>query len=351
MNTARGAGTLEPLSMSGRHSTQADTGGTVKAIVVRAFGEPTVLRMEDVPNPAAGPGQVLVRVRAVGVNPVDTYIRKGAYAHKPALPYTPGADAAGTVEAVGDGVTTCSPGQRVYINGTVAGPCGACAELAVCDPAQVHPLPDAVSFEQGAAIGVPYATAYRALFHRAQARPGETVLVHGGSGGVGVAAIQLAGAAGLVVFATAGTDRGLALLTEQGTTHAFNHRTAGYFDEIAAATGGRGIDIILEMLANVNLDRDLGLLAVKGRVIVIGNRGRIEIDPRQTMSKDTDVRGMTLFNTSAEELAEIHAALEAGLRRGTLRPVVGRQFTLAEAPAAHEAVMAPGAHGKIVLKL
>jgi len=323
----------------------------VKAIVIREFGEPSVMRVEEVPSPEAGPGQVLVRVRAVGVNPVDTYIRKGAYPRKPSLPYTPGADAAGTVKAVGHGVTAFAPGQRVYIIGTAAGPFGASAELAVCDPAQVHPLPDGVSFEQGAAIGVPYGTAYRAIFHRAQARPGETVLVHGGSGGVGTAAIQLASAAGMVVLATAGTDRGLAHLEAQGAAHAFNHRAANYVEQIMAITGNRGIDVILEMLANVNLNRDLGLLARKGRVIVMGNRGTIEIDPRQTMSRDADIRGMTLFNTSPAEMAEIHAALGAGLRTGTLRPVVGREFPLAEAPAAHEAVMAPGARGKIVLKV
>ena len=323
----------------------------MKAIVVREFGEPSVMRVEDVPNPEAGPGQVLVRIRAVGVNPVDTYIRKGAYARKPSLPYTPGADAAGTVKAVGAGVTAFSPGQRVYIVGTITGAFGAAAELAVCEPAQVHPLADGVSYEQGAAIGVPYGTAYRALFHRAQARPGESVLVHGGSGGVGTAAIQLASAAGMVVLATAGTDRGLGHLTAQGAVHAFNHRATDYLDEIMAATGNRGVDVVLEMLANVNLNRDLGLLARKGRVIVIGNRGTIEIDPRQTMSKDSDIRGMTLFNTSPAEMAEIHAALGAGLRTGTLRPVVGREFARADAPAAHEAVMAPGAHGKIVLKV
>lgn len=323
----------------------------MRAIVVREFGEPSVMRVEDVPAPEMGPGQVLVRVRAVGVNPVDTYIRKGAYARKPSLPYTPGADAAGTVKAVGAGVSAFSPGQRVYIIGTIAGAFGASAELVVCDPAQVHPLPDGVSYEQGAAIGVPYATAYRALFHRAQSRPGETVLVHGGSGGVGTAAIQLASAAGMVVLATAGTDRGLAHLTAQGASHAFNHRAADYLEQIMAATGNRGVDVVLEMLANVNLNRDLGLLARRGRVIVIGNRGTIEIDARQTMTRDADIRGMTLFNASPADMAEIHAALGAGLRSGTLRPVVGREFALTDAPAAHEAVMAPGAHGKIVLKV
>jgi NADPH:quinone reductase len=321
----------------------------VKAIVVREFGEPDVLRVEEVPSPVPGPGHVLVRIRAVGVNPVDTYTRKGAYARKPPLPYTPGADAAGTVTAVGREVAGLSPGERVYIVGTVAGSYGACAELAVCEPAQVHPLPDHVSFEQGAGVGVPYATAYRALFHRAQARPGETVLVHGGSGGVGTAAIQLARAAGLAVFATAGSDRGLAQVAAEGATHAFDHREPGYIERIAAATAGRGVDVILEMLANVNLNRDLTLLARSGRVIVIGNRGTIEIDPRLTMAKDADIRGMILFNTAPAEMAEIHAALGAGLRDGTLRPVVGRRFPLAEAPRAHEAVMSPGAHGKIVL--
>jgi NADPH:quinone reductase len=323
----------------------------VKAIVVREFGEPDVMRVEELPNPAPGPGQLLVRIRAVGVNPVDTYIRKGAYARKPKLPYTPGADAAGTIKAVGAGTTHLVSGQRVYIIGTVAGAYGACAELAVCEPAQVHPLPDSVSFEQGAAVGVPYGTAYRAIFQRADARPGEAVLVHGGSGGVGTAAIQLARAAGMVVFATAGTERGLAHLTAQGATHAFSHRAADYVERIMEAAGGRGVDVILEMLANANLNRDLGMLAKKGRVIVIGSRGTVEIDPRQTMARDADIRGMTLFNTSPTEMAEIHAALGAGLRDGTLRPVVGREFALEEAPLAHAAVMSPGAHGKIVLKV
>jgi NADPH2:quinone reductase len=323
----------------------------VKAIVIREFGEPDVMRVEEVPNPAPGPGQVLVRVRAVGVNPVDTYVRRGAYARKPRLPYTPGADAAGIVQAVGTGVSRVAPGQRVYITGTVAGAYGACAELAVCDPAQVHPLPDSVSFEQGAAVGVPYGTAYRAIVQRAEARPGETVLVHGGSGGVGTAAIQLARAAGMVVLATAGTERGLAHLAAMGAAHGFNHNTPDYTDRIMDATAGLGVDVILEMLANVNLNRDLGLLARKGRVVVIGSRGAIEIDARQAMARDADIRGMILFNTSPADMAEIHAALGAGLANGTLRPVVGREFALEDAPLAHVTVMSPGAHGKIVLRV
>lgn len=323
----------------------------MKAIVVRKFGEPEVMRLEELPNPAPGPGQVLVRIHAAGVNPVDHYIRKGAYARLPSLPYTPGADAAGTIEARGSDVAMFSLGARVYMTGTSEGAYGAYAEMAVCDLAHVYSLPDSVSFEQGAAVGVPYGTAYRALFQRARALPGEWVLVHGGSGGVGTAAIQLARAAGMVVLATAGTDRGLAQVLAVGATHAFNHRGTDYADQIMAATGGHGIDVILEMLANVNLNRDLGLLARNGRVIVIGNRGTVEIDPRQTMARDADIRGMILFNTSPREMAEIHAAVGAGLRDLTLRPVIGREFSLADARLAHEAVMSPGAHGKVVLKV
>lgn len=309
-----------------------------------------MLRLEDVPDPKPGPRQVLVRIRAIGVNPVETYIRKGAYARKPPLPYTPGTDAAGTIVAVGAEVKTHAPGDRVYVTGTVAASQGTYAELAVCDPAQVYPLPDRVSFEQGAAVPIPYGTAYRALFQRAQARPAERVLVHGGSGGVGTAAIQLARAAGMIVMATAGTPAGLELAKSQGAGHAFDHHQADYLDQILAATGGRGVDVILEMLANANLNRDLGLLAQRGRVIVVGNRGTVEIDPRQAMTRDADVRGMTLFNATPAEMAEIHAALGAGLRQGSLNPIVGREFPLADAQRAHEAVLAPGAHGKIVLR-
>ena len=323
----------------------------MKAIVVREFGEPDVMHVEDVAIGHPGSGHVRVRMAAAGVNPVDTYVRKGVYARKPALPYTPGADGAGTIESVGPDVTTFAPHDRVYITGTTSGPYGAYAELALCQVSQVHRLPDAVSFAQGAAIGIPYGTAYRALFQRGQARPGETVLVHGGSGGVGTAAIQLARAAGLQVFATAGSPRGLELVRHQGADQVFNHTAADYADRVVAATHGRGVDLVLEMLANVNLNRDLAMVARGGRVVVIGNRGTVEIDPRQIMAKDADIRGMILFNTSPEDMAAIHAALGAGLRLGTLKPVIGHEFALAEAPRAHETVMSPGSQGKIVLKL
>lgn len=319
----------------------------MKAIVVHEFGGPEVLAVETVSDPVAGGGQVVVRVRAAGVNPVDTYIRSGTHAIKPALPYTPGSDGAGEVESVGAGVASCRPGDRVYV--AAPGASGTYAEKIVCAAAQVHPLPAKASFAQGAALGVPYATAYRALFHRANARGGETVLIHGATGGVGIAAVELARARGLTVIATGGTDKGLVTVREHGAHVLVNHRAPEYTADIMKATGGRGVDVIVEMLANVNLDRDLGMLAKHGRVVVVGNRGRIEINPRDAMAREAAIVGMTLFNASDADLREIHAAIVAGLANGTLNPVVGREVPLAEAARAHQLVMEPGAHGKIVL--
>ena len=317
----------------------------MKAIVAHEFGGPGVMKLEDVPAPAPGDAQVVIRVRAVGVNPVDTYILSGSYARTPQLPYTPGTDIGGIVESVGAGAGRHRVGDRVYAH---AAP-GGYAELVAVDEWQVHPLPEPVSFAQGAALGVPYATAWRALFIRAQARAGDTALVHGASGGVGVAAVQLARAHGMTVIGTAGSERGRALAREHGAHHVLDHRAPDYLSQVMPLTGNRGVDVIVEMLANVNLDRDLDVLAFRGRVVVIGNRGRVDIDARKTMGKDAAILGMTLFNATREEFREIHAGLVAGLGNGTLRPVVGQEFPLADAAKAHEAVMAPGAYGKIVL--
>jgi NADPH2:quinone reductase len=262
------------------------------------------------------------------------------------LPYAPGNDGAGVVEQVGSDVRDFKQGDRVYTAGSVS---GTYAEFALCKTEQVHPLPANISFAQGAAMGTPYATAYRGLYQRAEAKPGETVLVHGASGGVGTAAVQLARSRGLRVFGTAGSDEGLKLVREQGAHEVFDHRAHAHFEQIMKATSGHGVDVIVELLANVNLDSDLTILAKGGRVVVIGSRGRVEIDPRDTMQRDADVRGMALPNTPPAELARIHAALVAGLENGTLRPVIGKEFSLAEAAQAHRAVMKPGAFGKVVL--
>lgn len=317
----------------------------MKAIRVHQFGEPSVLRLEDVTEPPAGPGQVVVKVQAIGVNPVETYIRAGRYGQRE-FPYTPGADCAGIISAVGANVTRFKPGDRVYTAGSVS---GTYAEYALCNQTTVFALPAKVSFAQGAALGVPAATAYRALFHRARVKAGETVLIHGATGGVGLAAVQLARAFGCIVIGTGGSGEGRALVLKEGAHHVLAHHDPSYMDELMKLTGGKGVDAILEMLANVNLDKDLGALAKFGRIVVIGNRGRIEIDPRQTMAKDADIRGMTLFNVNQAELEEIHAALGAHLESGTLRPVIEQEMPLADAARAHEEVMKGESRGKIIL--
>jgi len=318
----------------------------MKAIVVREFGAPEVMKLEETSRPAPGAGQVLVHVKAAGVNPVETYMRSGNYANRPPLPYTPGSDGAGLVESVGTGVTRVKSGDRVYIALSLS---GTYAQYALALESQVHPLPERVSFSQGAGVFVPCATAYRALTHFAQAKGGETLLVHGASGGVGVAGVQLGRALGMTVIGTAGTEKGRELAGREGAHHVLDHRATGYQEQIMKLTGGRGVDVILEMLANVNLGSDLKLLAPHGRVVVIGSRGEVTINPRDMMGKETRILAMLLWNLPDAEAVGTHAALRAGLENGTLRPVVGTELPLAEAAQAHRKVMEPGAFGKIVL--
>ena len=318
----------------------------MKAIRISAFGGPEVLELREVADLQPGPGQVLVRLGAAGVNPVETYIRAGTYAKLPPLPFTPGSDGAGVVAGVGAGVEF-QPGQRVWVAGSVS---GTYAEAALCEAGRVFALPDGVTFEQGAALGIPCTTAYRALFQRGGAKTGETVLVHGGTGGVGVAAVQFAKAAGLRVLATGGSEEGRKMLAEIGVDAIFDHSAADYADAIRAATDGKGVDVVIEMLANVNLARDLSLLGRRGRVVVVGNRGSIEINPRDLMLRDADIRGVMVSNTPPAELAECHAAIARGLGEGRVNPVIGERFALSDAADAHRAVLAAGHRGKIVLR-
>jgi NADPH2:quinone reductase len=320
-------------------------GGNMKAIRVNEPGGPEVMKLEDVPDPEAGAGQVLAKVHAAGVNPVDAYVRSGRYGRLE-LPYTPGSDAAGVVEAVGRDVTTVGAGDRVYLWGTIS---GAYAEKTLCEAGQAHPLPDRISFAQGAAIGIPYATAYRALFQRARAVAGDVVLVHGASGGVGIAAVQLARAAGMTVIGTAGSEKGLRLVGEQGAHHVVDHHSPDHFKQALSLTDGRGVDVVLEMLANENLAGDLTILAPQGRIAVIGSRGAVEINPGDAMGREAAILGVMSRSATERELMAIHAALHAGLEDGTLRPVVGEEIPLAEAARAHSAIMEEHAYGKKVL--
>jgi NADPH2:quinone reductase len=307
------------------------------AVRVHEFGEPDVLALEEVPQPEPVEGEVLVRIQAAGVNPFETYVRAGAYTELPALPYTPGVD--------GAGVRT-DTGERVYVTDSLS---GTYAEYALCREEDVRPLPDTLSYAQGAALGVPYFTAYRAMIQRAAPQAGERVLIHGASGGVGIATTQLAVAAGLDVVGTAGSEAGSELVAAQGEVRVLDHRDPAHVETALELTGGRGFDIIIEFLANVNLGKDLKLLAQRGRVVVVGSRGSVEVDARDLMNAEGAVLGMRTPNARPEEVESARAAVDAGLRSGVLRPVVGRELPLTEAARAHRLLMERPALGRLVL--
>ena len=318
----------------------------MKAIVVREFGEPDVMKLEDVPTPEPTGSQVRVRIYAAGVNPVDTYLRTGIHAHAPNLPYTPGKDGAGVVDAVGPEVTKFKPGDRVYTAGSIS---GTYAEFSLCRQEDLGQLPDNVSFEQGAGVWTPYATSYRALFQKAAAVVGETVLIHGASGGVGIAATQWAKNAGCRVVGTASSDEGKQLVKEQGADAVFDHTDGDHFGDVHDFADDKGVDVIIEMLANINLERDFEALAMYGRIVIVGNRGSLQFTPRQAMTKDATLYGMSLFNSDQNDRKEIHSAIYDGLAAGFISPVVRRSISLADAPHAHNEIIDSKALGKIVL--
>lgn len=309
----------------------------MRAVRVHEFGDPDVLLHEEVPRPEPVEGEVLVRIQAAGVNPYETYVRAGVYSELPALPYTPGVD--------GAGVRT-DTGERVYVTGSLS---GTYAEYALCRHEDVRPLPDTLSYAQGAALGTPYATAYRALFQRAGAQTGERVLVHGASGGVGLATVQLALAAGLEVAGTAGSQAGGELVAAQGAVRVLDHHDPAHLEAAVELTGGRGFDLIVEFLANANLGADLKALAPRGRVMVVGSRGPVEVDARDLMNAEGAILGMRMPNARPDEVEAARAGVDAGLRSGALRPVVGRELPLAEAARAHRLLMERPALGRLVL--
>jgi NADPH2:quinone reductase len=309
----------------------------MRAIRVHEFGDPDVLLLEELPQPEPVEGEVLVRMQAAGVNPAETYVRAGAYTELPALPYTPGSDGAGV---------RVDTGERVYVTGSLS---GTYAEYALCREDDVRPLPDALSYAQGAALGIPYTTAYRALFQRAAAKAGERVLIHGASGGVGLPTVQLALAAGLEVTGTAGSEAGSELVAAQGDVRVLDHRDPAHLEAAVALAGGRGFDLIVEFLANANLGADLKGLAPRGRVLVVGSRGPVEVDARDLMNAEGAILGMRLPNARPDEVEAARAAVDAGLKSGVLKPVVGRELPLAEAPRAHRLIMERPALGRLVL--
>lgn len=325
----------------------------MKAIQIVEFGGPEVLKCAEVNEPTPAASEVRVKLFAAGVNPNETYIRTGTYSfYIPELPYTPGFDGAGIVDAIGEGVTHLNVGDRVFVAALLAKRnTGTYAQKVVCDANAVHRLPESISYEKGASLGIPALTAYRALFHRAKIKPGENVLIHGASGGVGLLAVQMAKGFGATVIGTASTDEGKALVKASGAAHVLNHITEDSIDEIMSLTNGRGPDVIIEFLANVNLETDLKVIAPYGRIVVVGNRGSIEINPRLAMMKEADILGLALWNALPKEYQESLHAIEAFLESGILHPVIGDVLALEDAEKAHERIIHNKASGKIVLSI
>lgn len=329
---------------------------------------------ERVRLPALSPTQVLIEVHCIGVNPVETYIRSGAYAALPALPFTPGFDACGVIRELGSAslrgpVGELRVGMRVWVCRSVT---GTYATHCVCEASSICAMPDegeaggTLSDEQGAGVGVPCLTAALALFEHARVQPGERVLVHGASGAVGLACVQLGAAHGCEVWGTASTQEGKAAVSLAGARRVFGHATtdlhamldahrtgASSAGASPASAGHAGVQVVIEMLANINLALDAQLVGPRGRIVVVGNRGELAFNPRSLMAKDASVLGMSLMNATHEpnggSWARAMRTVDAALRAGTLRPVVSRVLPLSRAWEAHDAVMQGGKVGKIVL--
>lgn len=323
----------------------------MKAIQVTQFGQADQLQYTDIQEPVPDANQVRIRLHAAGVNPAESYVTTGNYAfYKPGLPFTPGFDGAGVIDALGEGVTHYEIGDRVFVAALLAEKnTGTYAEKMVCDVAVVHPLPDKITFTQGAALGVPALTSYRALFQRAKIKPGERVLIHGASGGVGLLAVQMASVIGAKVIGTASTQQGRDLIIKAGAEYAVDHLNSEALSDVLELTQGQGPDVILEMLANVNLMTDLKIIAKYGRIVIIGNRGSLDFDPRATMGKEADLLGMAIWHFKPQEYYEALYGIQGFLRSGLIEPIVGTTLPLEKAAEAQENILNDKAQGKMVL--
>ena len=319
----------------------------MKAMRAHQFGGPEQLRLEEAPDPQQQAGQITIRVRAAGINPADVVRLSGRLGSLP-LPYIPGTDVCGEIESVGPGVSHLRLGDRVFgraLNGGYAEKTCLLTEEAI-------PLPANLSFEEGAAIPIPFYTAYHALHHKAAIKSGETVLVSAGGGGVGVAAVQLAKLAGARVITTVGSREKAGRISALGAHVAVNYKEQDFVAEVQKFTDQKGVDVIIENVAADNLAKDLIALAPKGRIVVIGTGTGKAADAMfpifPALFKDASVLGMSLINASAA-IPEMAASLARLFGEGKLKAVVSKSYSLADAPKAIEDMMAARVFGKLVL--
>ncbi|OQR80418.1 quinone oxidoreductase-like [Tropilaelaps mercedesae] len=326
---------------------------TMQAIIVKALGEPDVMKIATIPLPDIDSHQVLVRVEYAGVNPVDTYIRSGAFGKVPALPFTPGKDGSGVVYKIGSSINHLKVGDQVWFCAAVGTPHGSYAEFAVVQGTDTWVLPKGVGLQIGAALGVPYLTAYRALLVKGKCRSGQIVFIHGGSGAVGQACVQIAKKEGLRVVATAGSDTGEEILRGLKVDGVFSHRGKGYVDYIRDKFP-EGFDLIVEMRADLNLSSDCVLAGRNGRILVVGNRGPTHtLNARHIMLTEVSIIGVALMASTKAEWEAGAAYVSKGVGEGWLAPRISKEYPLEDAPQAHIDIIeaTEGATGKLLLKI
>jgi NADPH2:quinone reductase len=322
----------------------------MKAMVCEAFGGPEVLALREVPDPPPpGPGEITVRIAARGVQYVDVLMLAGKYQFRPEPPFIPGGEAAGTVTAVGPGVTGVRPGDQVMSRHTL----GAFAELGNAKAELCDLVPAGMSLEQAGVFRSAYTTAYHALLQRGRMRQGEWVLVHGAAGGIGIAAIQLARLFGARVIATAGTEAKRAACLEEGADHAIGY-SGGFLDAVKTLTGGRGVDIVYDPIGAAVTEESLRTLAWGGRLLVLGflGGGPASIRSNYLLIKGIDVVGVRIggLNEAAPGIAAANMRALASLAAtGALRPRISHRFPLARAAEALQAVIDRKVIGKAVL--
>lgn len=322
----------------------------MKAIQVHDFGGPEVMKLEDAPDPTPGQGQVLIQVKAAGVNPVDTTFRSGAHPLSKSLrlPWTPGIDAAGEVLEVGAGIEGIRAGDKVF----GAAVTGSYAEKAALNGLRTASIPPNLSFEECASFPVVLYTAFYAVVIKAGIQPGQTLLVHAGAGGVGSMAIQIAKAAGSRVITTISSKEKGLVAASMGADVVVNYREESFVDRCLEETGGRGVDAVIEMVSAENFDKSCQALKKYGTMVLLGAgtgkspTGSVNYPP--FYSKDIDVRGMSLFN-SDPVFPDMIRQVDMLLREGKVRPLVSEKIPLAEAARAHELLMTGKVPGKIVL--
>lgn len=326
---------------------------TMKAIAIREPGGPEVLELAEIETPTPGHGEILIRVAAAGINRPDTFQRMGLYPPPPGAPATPGLEVAGEVASIGPGVTLWQPGDKVCA--LVGG--GGYAEYCLSHEAHALPVPKGMSFTEAAALPETFFTVWTNVFERGALKAGETLLVHGGSSGIGTTAIQLGAIFGATVIATAGSAEKCEACRKLGAHTAINYREQDFVEETKRQTDGRGADVILDMVGGDYIPRNIQACAPDGRIVSIAflNGSTAEVNFMPVMLKRLTLTGSTLRPRSIEEKAALAATLKAKvwplLDAGRVKPLVDTVFPLAEASKAH-ALMEKSSHiGKIVLTL